>query len=68
MKWWVQMLRSLWTFLLVLVNTCGDQRLAWQTLEETTFGTDYSNLLGEQLQKTESKSTADVRTDYKLVE
>ena len=23
---------------------------AWQTLEETTFGTDYSDLLGEQLQ------------------
>ena len=28
----------------------------WQTPEETTFGTDYSDLLGEQLQK----STADV--------
>ena len=42
---------------------------AWQTPEETTFETDYSDLLGEQLQKTQSKSTADVRTDYnKLVE
>ena len=37
---------------------------AWQTPEETTFGTDYSDLLGKQLQKTESESTADVRTDY----
>ena len=26
-KWRGQMLRSLWTFLLVLVNTCGDHRL-----------------------------------------
>ena len=24
--------------------------LAWQTPEETTFGTDYSDLLGEELQ------------------
>ena len=42
---------------------------AWQTPEETTFGTDYSDLLGEQLQKTERESPADVQTDYnKLVE
>ncbi len=36
---------------------------AWQTPEETTFGTDCSDLLGKQLQKTESESTVDVRTD-----
>ena len=42
---------------------------AWQIQEETTFGTDHSNFLGEQLQKTENESPADVRTDYnKLVE
>ena len=49
-KWRVQMLRPLWT-LLVLMNTCSDHRLGKQAPEETTFGTDYSNLLGEQLQK-----------------
>ena len=37
---------------------------AWQTPEETTFGTVYTTLLGEQFQKTESESPANVRTDY----
>ena len=58
-KWWEQLLRSLWTFLLVLMNTLW-RPSAWQTAEGTTFGTDYSDLLGEQLQKTESESPADV--------
>ena len=29
---------------------------AWQTLEETTFGTDYSDLLGEQLKNPKAKA------------
>ena len=32
----------------------------WQTPEETTYGTDCSDLLGEQLQKSDSESTVDV--------
>ena len=42
------------------------QPLAWQAQEETTFGTDCSDLLSEQLQKTKSESTAGVQTDYVL--
>ena len=57
------MLRPLWTFLLVLKHLW--RQSAWQTPEETTFETDYSDLLVEQLPKTESESTADDRTDYK---
>ena len=37
---------------------------AWQTPEGTTFGTDYSDLLGVSSSKNESESTADVGTDY----
>ncbi len=37
---------------------------AWQTSEGTTFGTDYSDLLGARSPKSESESTADVQTDY----
>ena len=55
--------------LLVGSNEYLWQPSPWQTPEETTFGTDYSDILGKQLQKTKSESPADVQTDYnKLVE
>ena len=45
-------------------NARGDHRLTQKTKEGTTFGTDYSDLLGARSPKSESESTADVRTDY----
>ena len=54
LKWRVQMLRSLWTFLLVLMNTLW-RPSAWQTPEETKFGTDYSNFLASSSKKPNAK-------------